>query len=91
MLRRVYSFRCRRATDSYSDRIYVELFGKVSYIPRIIDSFIFAEITLVFGKSDYKGKQKEIVEAAVRGVDVFVSAPTGMGKVCDLLPCRFSL
>jgi bloom syndrome protein len=36
---------------------------------------------LVFGKQNYKGKQKEIVEAAVQGVDVFVSAPTGMGKV----------
>ncbi|GAW01067.1 ATP-dependent DNA helicase [Lentinula edodes] len=33
-----------------------------------------------FGHSDYKGKQKEIIEAAVAGRDVFVLAPTGMGK-----------
>ena len=39
------------------------------------------KILLAFGKEDFKGKQKEIVEAAVRGADVFVSAPTGMGKV----------
>ncbi|EGN93927.1 hypothetical protein SERLA73DRAFT_78305 [Serpula lacrymans var. lacrymans S7.3] len=36
---------------------------------------------LVFGHVDYKGKQREIVEAAISGVDVFVLAPTGMGKV----------
>ena len=34
-----------------------------------------------FGKIHYKGKQKEIVEAAIQGADIFVSAPTGMGKV----------
>lgn len=34
-----------------------------------------------FGHSDYKGKQKEIIEAAMSGSDVFVLAPTGMGKV----------
>jgi superfamily II DNA helicase RecQ len=34
-----------------------------------------------FGKTDYKGKQKEIVEAGIQGADIFVSAPTGMGKV----------
>ncbi|KAJ3787638.1 P-loop containing nucleoside triphosphate hydrolase protein [Lentinula aff. detonsa] len=33
-----------------------------------------------FGHSDYKGKQKGIIEAAVAGRDVFVLAPTGMGK-----------
>lgn len=38
-------------------------------------------LCLVFGYQSYKGKQKEIVEAAVRGQDVFVLAPTGMGKV----------
>lgn len=37
-----------------------------------------------FGKADYKGKQKEIVEAAVLGADVFVGAPTGMGKACNV-------
>ena len=36
---------------------------------------------LAFGYSDYKGKQKEVVEAAVRGADILVIAPTGMGKV----------
>ncbi|KAI0917389.1 hypothetical protein AcW1_007413 [Taiwanofungus camphoratus] len=40
-----------------------------------------------FGHSDYKGKQKEIVEAAVLGADVFVLAPTGMGKsICFQVP-----
>jgi len=35
----------------------------------------------VFGKSSFKGKQKEIMEAAVKGQDILVVAPTGMGKV----------
>ncbi|KAI6139327.1 ATP-dependent DNA helicase [Pisolithus tinctorius] len=40
-----------------------------------------------FGHSDYKGKQKEIIEAAISGLDVFVLAPTGMGKsLCFQLP-----
>ncbi|KAI6123782.1 P-loop containing nucleoside triphosphate hydrolase protein [Pisolithus croceorrhizus] len=40
-----------------------------------------------FGHSDYKEKQKEIVEAAMSGSDVFVLAPTGMGKsLCFQLP-----
>ncbi|KAF7291469.1 ATP-dependent DNA helicase [Mycena kentingensis (nom. inval.)] len=44
-------------------------------------------LTKVFGHSDYKGKQREIVEAAVRGADVFVLAPTGMGKsICFQVP-----
>ncbi|KAG1906679.1 P-loop containing nucleoside triphosphate hydrolase protein [Suillus fuscotomentosus] len=34
-----------------------------------------------FGHTEYKGKQKEIVEAATSGLDVFVLAPTGMGKI----------
>jgi bloom syndrome protein len=38
---------------------------------------------VVFGKNDYKGKQKEIMQAAVRGADVLVIAPTGMGKVTN--------
>ena len=56
-------------------------------------------IELAFGFSGYKGKQKEIIEAAISGepvttrrvveagltrylgADVFVLAPTGMGKV----------
>jgi superfamily II DNA helicase RecQ len=55
---------------------------------------------LVFGHTEYKGKQKEIIEAALErkpeflsqhslpdsnsttGKDIFVLAPTGMGKVC---------
>jgi superfamily II DNA helicase RecQ len=44
-------------------------------------------LSLVFGKSDYKGKQKEIMEAAVQGADILVVAPTGMGKVSS---CTFS-
>ncbi|KAG7088121.1 hypothetical protein E1B28_012146 [Marasmius oreades] len=40
-----------------------------------------------FGHPSYKGKQKEIVEAAVLGYDVFVLAPTGMGKsLCFQIP-----
>ncbi|KAG6812299.1 hypothetical protein H0H92_003472 [Tricholoma furcatifolium] len=34
----------------------------------------------VFGYSAYRGQQKEIIEAAARGDDVLVVAPTGMGK-----------
>ncbi|KAF8895592.1 P-loop containing nucleoside triphosphate hydrolase protein [Infundibulicybe gibba] len=41
----------------------------------------------IFGHSEYKGKQKQIVEAAVSGTDVFVVAPTGMGKsLCFQVP-----
>ncbi|KAF8628675.1 hypothetical protein AX15_003798 [Amanita polypyramis BW_CC] len=41
----------------------------------------------VFGFSTYRGKQQEIVEAAVQGLDVFVIAPTGMGKsLCFQVP-----
>lgn len=40
-----------------------------------------------FGKSEFKGEQKKIVEAAVLGADVFVVAPTGMGKsLCFQIP-----
>ncbi|KAH9013168.1 ATP-dependent DNA helicase, partial [Lactarius deliciosus] len=41
----------------------------------------------VFGYSEYKGKQKEIFEAAINGADVLVVAPTGMGKsICFQVP-----
>ncbi|KAG5646010.1 hypothetical protein DXG03_004612 [Asterophora parasitica] len=41
----------------------------------------------VFGHAGYKGQQKEIIEAAVGGADVFVLAPTGMGKsLCFQVP-----
>ncbi|KAJ7364939.1 ATP-dependent DNA helicase [Mycena albidolilacea] len=44
-------------------------------------------LTKTFGHADYKGKQREIVEAAVRGADIFVLAPTGMGKsLCFQVP-----
>ncbi|KAJ7069443.1 ATP-dependent DNA helicase [Mycena amicta] len=44
-------------------------------------------LTRIFGHQDYKGKQREIVEAAVRGADIFVLAPTGMGKsLCFQVP-----
>ncbi|KZT73960.1 ATP-dependent DNA helicase [Daedalea quercina L-15889] len=44
-------------------------------------------LTETFGHTEYKGKQKEVVEAAVQGADVFVLAPTGMGKsLCFQLP-----
>ncbi|KAF8799355.1 ATP-dependent DNA helicase [Phlegmacium glaucopus] len=42
---------------------------------------------VVFGHKKFKGKQKEIVEAAYKGCDVLVVAPTGMGKsVCFQIP-----
>ncbi|KAJ7078605.1 ATP-dependent DNA helicase [Mycena belliarum] len=44
-------------------------------------------LTRTFGHSEYKGKQGEVVEAAVRGADIFVLAPTGMGKsLCFQVP-----
>ncbi|KAJ7643735.1 ATP-dependent DNA helicase [Roridomyces roridus] len=44
-------------------------------------------LTKTFGHAGYKGKQKEIVDAAVRGADIFVLAPTGMGKsLCFQVP-----
>ncbi|EJT98732.1 ATP-dependent DNA helicase [Dacryopinax primogenitus] len=44
-------------------------------------------LTHTFGYTAYKGRQKEIVEAAVRGADVLVVAPTGMGKsLCFQIP-----
>ncbi|KAJ6583974.1 ATP-dependent DNA helicase [Mycena vulgaris] len=44
-------------------------------------------VPTAFGHSEYKGKQREIVEAAVRGADIFVLAPTGMGKsLCFQVP-----
>ncbi|KAE9403228.1 ATP-dependent DNA helicase [Gymnopus androsaceus JB14] len=56
-------------------------------IPPDVDSELKARIedchrilSTTFGHSDYKGKQREIIEAAVAGRDVFVLAPTGMGK-----------
>ncbi|KAI9568465.1 P-loop containing nucleoside triphosphate hydrolase protein [Boletus coccyginus] len=44
-------------------------------------------LTETFEFSGYKGKQKEIIEAAISGADVFVLAPTGMGKsLCFQVP-----
>ncbi|KAK0462094.1 P-loop containing nucleoside triphosphate hydrolase protein [Desarmillaria tabescens] len=44
-------------------------------------------LTETFGHSEYKGKQRDIIEAAVSGIDIFVLAPTGMGKsICFQLP-----
>ncbi|KAI0042405.1 P-loop containing nucleoside triphosphate hydrolase protein [Auriscalpium vulgare] len=43
--------------------------------------------TDVFGYTEYKGHQKDIFEAAMQGKDVFVVAPTGMGKsLCFQVP-----
>ncbi|GHJ89818.1 hypothetical protein NliqN6_6220 [Naganishia liquefaciens] len=40
-----------------------------------------------FKKPDFRGRQREIMEAAVRGADVLVVAPTGMGKsLCFQVP-----
>ena len=35
---------------------------------------------VAFGKPSFRGRQKEIMEAAMHGADVLVVAPTGMGK-----------
>ncbi|TFY83193.1 hypothetical protein EWM64_g815 [Hericium alpestre] len=44
-------------------------------------------IVIIFGFSEYKGKQKEIFDAAMLGADVLVVAPTGMGKsLCFQVP-----
>ncbi|CAK5283923.1 unnamed protein product, partial [Mycena citricolor] len=44
-------------------------------------------LTKVFGHTSYKGKQQVVVEAAACGADVFVLAPTGMGKsLCFQVP-----
>ncbi|KAF8349509.1 P-loop containing nucleoside triphosphate hydrolase protein [Amanita rubescens] len=41
----------------------------------------------VFGFPGYKGNQQEIIESAMKGLDVFVVAPTGMGKsLCFQIP-----
>ncbi|KAJ8454684.1 hypothetical protein ONZ51_g12891 [Trametes cubensis] len=38
-------------------------------------------LSTIFGHSEFRGRQQEIVEAAVLGSDVLVIAPTGMGKI----------
>ena len=41
----------------------------------------------VFKKTAYKGQQEEIMQAALRGSDILVIAPTGMGKsLCFQVP-----
>ncbi|KAH9992057.1 P-loop containing nucleoside triphosphate hydrolase protein [Russula vinacea] len=41
----------------------------------------------LFGYTEYKGRQKEIFDAAINGGDVLVVAPTGMGKsICFQVP-----
>jgi len=65
---------------------------------------LYRVLAQVFHHSDYKGKQKEIIDAAMQGTfivvrtvsrfltfmvsgnDVFVVAPTGMGKVIMMAP-----
>ncbi|KAI0333727.1 ATP-dependent DNA helicase [Cubamyces sp. BRFM 1775] len=44
-------------------------------------------LSTIFGHSEFRGRQEEIVEAAVLGSDVLVIAPTGMGKsLCFQIP-----
>ncbi|GAA97169.1 uncharacterized protein L969DRAFT_14736 [Mixia osmundae IAM 14324] len=44
-------------------------------------------LTRVFGKQDYRGKQEEVITAALQGHDCLLIAPTGMGKsLCFQVP-----
>ncbi|KAH8114509.1 ATP-dependent DNA helicase [Phellopilus nigrolimitatus] len=45
-----------------------------------VSSYQEERVCTLFGHEGYKGKQKEIIETAILSVDVFVVAPTGMGK-----------
>lgn len=40
----------------------------------------YDDYIVAFNKPSFRGRQKEIMEAAVHGADVLVVAPTGMGK-----------
>ncbi|KAI4528005.1 ATP-dependent DNA helicase [Schizophyllum commune Loenen D] len=60
---------------------------KVEKTTKRIEPLDCERICIVFGYSSFRGKQKEAVEAAVQGQDVFVLAPTGMGKsLCFQVP-----
>ncbi|KAL5482734.1 hypothetical protein ACEPAI_9328 [Sanghuangporus weigelae] len=55
--------------------------------PIVTSKDCYKVLRKVFGYEGYKGKQKEIIETAILGVDVFVVAPTGMGKsACFQIP-----
>ncbi|KAL5520127.1 hypothetical protein ACEPAG_1787 [Sanghuangporus baumii] len=55
--------------------------------PVVTSKDCYKVLRKVFGYEGYKGKQKEIIETAILGVDVFVVAPTGMGKsACFQIP-----
>ncbi|KAH9985046.1 ATP-dependent DNA helicase [Russula compacta] len=61
--------------------------SKVTGPPRYDAADCHEVFTKVFGYTEYKGKQKEIFDAAINGADVFVVAPTGMGKsICFQVP-----
>ncbi|KAF9013156.1 P-loop containing nucleoside triphosphate hydrolase protein [Cyathus striatus] len=75
------SIRMKSKDASTSSRMAQDVAGDTG------DPECYRVLTKIFGHSNYKGKQKEIVEAAVRGSDVFVVAPTGMGKsLCFQVP-----
>lgn len=60
--------------------------GRTSRNNRLIRDCHYISKT-TFGLSGYRGQQKNIIEAAVTGLDVFVLAPTGMGKsLCYQVP-----
>ena len=81
---------------------------KVGLAPGTVISMSTEDHAIVFEHEDYRGEQKSIVESAVKGTlywlrvhhnpnrypgkDVFVVAPTGMGKACyvDGLPHSLS-
>ncbi|KAI0373878.1 ATP-dependent DNA helicase [Pilatotrama ljubarskyi] len=57
-----------------------------SRVPDVLDA-CRKVLLQTFGHSEFRGRQAEIVEAAVLGSDVLVIAPTGMGKsLCFQVP-----